>query len=100
MPTPTIEYSTDAERLQYERLIAYTREMMRLGATAAPGTVLETCERLALDRGRRWRRTRARQGVNVAKRPWYGFTTCSECATTATPWDGRARASPLRTLPS
>lgn len=52
MPTLTIEYTTDAERLQYERLIAYVQELNRLGATAEPGTVLDTCERFALDRGR------------------------------------------------
>jgi hypothetical protein len=52
MPTFTIEYATEAERLQYERLIAYVQEMNRLGATAAPGTVLDSCERFALDQGR------------------------------------------------
>jgi hypothetical protein len=53
MPTLTIEYATDAERLQYERLIAYVQEMNRLGATAAPGTVLDACELFALDQGRK-----------------------------------------------
>jgi hypothetical protein len=52
MPTLTIEYTTDAERLQYERLIAYAQDMNRLGAAAAPGAVLDTCERFALDQGR------------------------------------------------
>jgi hypothetical protein len=52
MPTLTIEYATEAERLQYERVIAYVQEMNRLGATAEPGTVLDTCERFALDHGR------------------------------------------------
>jgi hypothetical protein len=53
MPTLTIEYTTEAERLQYERLIAYAQELNRLGATAAPGTVLDTCELFALDQGRK-----------------------------------------------
>lgn len=52
MPTLTIEYTTDAERLQYERLIAYVQEMNRVSATAAHGTVLDACETFALDRGR------------------------------------------------
>ena len=52
MPTLTIDYDTDAERLQYERAIAYVREMMRLGATAPHGTALDACETFALDRGR------------------------------------------------
>ena len=53
MPTLTIEYATDAERLQYERMIGYVREMNRLGASAAPGTVMDTCELFALDQGRK-----------------------------------------------
>jgi hypothetical protein len=53
MPTLTIEYTTEAERLQYERMIAYVQEMNRLGASAAFGTVLDTCELFALDQGRK-----------------------------------------------
>ncbi len=52
MPTLVIEYSTETERLQYERLIAYAQEMIRLGAAASPGTVLDTSERFALEQGR------------------------------------------------
>lgn len=52
MPTLTIEYSTEAERHQYERMIAYVQEMNRLGATTAPGAVMNTCELYALDHGR------------------------------------------------
>jgi hypothetical protein len=52
MPTLTIEYTTEAERFQYERMIAYVQEMNQLGATAAPGTVMDRCELFALDRGR------------------------------------------------
>ena len=53
MPTLTVEYTTEAERLQYERAIAYVQELNRLGATAVPGTVLDTCELFALERGRK-----------------------------------------------
>jgi hypothetical protein len=53
MPTLTIEYTTEAERLQYERMIAYVQEMNRLGATAAAGTVMDTCELFALEQGRK-----------------------------------------------
>ncbi len=52
MPALTVEYHTDAERLQYERAIAYLQELNRVGAAAAPGTVLDACEAFALDRGR------------------------------------------------
>lgn len=53
MPTLTIEYSTDAERIQIERAVAFVREMRHLGTTAPHGTVLDACERFALDAGRR-----------------------------------------------
>jgi hypothetical protein len=53
MPTLTIEYTTDAERIELERVIAYVQEMRRLGATATHGTVLDACENFALDAGRK-----------------------------------------------
>lgn len=53
MPTLTIEYATEAERLDWERVIAYKAEMKRLGLTAAHGTALDACERFALDAGRK-----------------------------------------------
>lgn len=52
MPTFTVEYATEAERLELERAVAYLAEMRRVGAAAARGTVLDTCELLALDKGR------------------------------------------------
>ena len=53
MPTLTIEYTTEDERFQYERMIAYVQEMARLGATAAHGTVMDQCELFALGTGRK-----------------------------------------------
>ncbi len=52
MPTLTIEYTTDAERIELERAIAYVQEMRRLGATATHATVLDACEAFALGTGR------------------------------------------------
>jgi hypothetical protein len=52
MPTMTIEYATEAERVDLERVLAYVAEMRRVGATAAPGTVLSACESYALGAGR------------------------------------------------
>ena len=52
MPTIRFQYDTDAERLELERAAAYVTEMRQLGRTAAYGTVLDTLERFALDRGR------------------------------------------------
>lgn len=53
MPTLTIEYATDAERLELERAVAYLAEMRTIAATAAFGTVLDACETHALDAGRK-----------------------------------------------
>jgi hypothetical protein len=52
MPTLTIEYSTDAERLVLEQAIAYITPMRHLAATAPDGIVLAACEQLAFSEGR------------------------------------------------
>ena len=43
MPTLTIEYTTEAERIELERAVAYVQEMRRSGASAEHGTVLDAC---------------------------------------------------------
>lgn len=53
MPTLTIEYQTDAERLILEQAVAFLAQMRDVGATAPDGTVLAACERVALESGRR-----------------------------------------------
>lgn len=53
MPTLTIEYQTDAERLILEQAIAYASGMQRLAFAAPHGTVLAACEQLALTDGRK-----------------------------------------------
>lgn len=53
MPTLTIEYQTDAERLILEQALAFVAQMRDAGATAPDGAVLAACERVALDSGRR-----------------------------------------------
>ena len=77
MPTLTIEYTTESERLQLERMVAYVREMNTLGMTSAPGTVLDACESFALDRGRTLIRDQLAAAVQVRadaekKRPGRG----------------------------
>jgi hypothetical protein len=52
MPSLTINYTTDSERLSYERAIAFVAEMNRLGLQAPAGGVLDACEGLALSQGR------------------------------------------------
>lgn len=53
MPTLTIEYQTDAERLILEQAIAYASAMQRHAAAAPHGTVTAACEQLALTQGRK-----------------------------------------------
>jgi hypothetical protein len=65
MPTLVIEYATESERLQYERMIAYIQEMNRLGLTAPHGMVLDQCETFALDQGRQLLRDNLAAAVQV-----------------------------------
>lgn len=52
MPTLTINYTTESERIAYERAIAFVAEMNQLGLQAPAGGVLDACEGLALSQGR------------------------------------------------
>jgi hypothetical protein len=52
MPTLTLEYTTDAERLALEQAIAFFTQMRLVADTAPDGTVLAACEQVALDHGR------------------------------------------------
>lgn len=53
MPTLTIEYATDADRLALEQAIAFVTDLRRLADTAPDGTVLDACEALAVTDGRK-----------------------------------------------
>ena len=52
MPTVTIEYTTEAERPALEQAVAYFAQLRQVAASAPDGTVLDACERVALERGR------------------------------------------------
>lgn len=52
MPSLTVEYRDDAERLALEQAIAYLGHLRQLAQDAPPGTVLDACEQLTLDEGR------------------------------------------------
>lgn len=52
MPTLTIEYATDAERLMLEQALAFFADLRAVAHTAPHGTVLDACEALALTGGR------------------------------------------------
>jgi hypothetical protein len=53
MPTLSIDYTTETERLALEQAIAFFTQMRHVAATAPDGTVLAACEDVALDAGRR-----------------------------------------------
>jgi hypothetical protein len=52
MPTLTIEYKDENERLALEQAIAYISDLRQIALDAPAGTVLDACEELALDKGR------------------------------------------------
>lgn len=53
MPTLTVEYQTEAERLFLEQALAFFTQMRQVAASAADGTVLAACEQVALADGRK-----------------------------------------------
>jgi hypothetical protein len=52
MPTLTIDYRDENERLALEQAIAYLADLRQLAQDAPAGTVLDACERRALEQGR------------------------------------------------
>lgn len=52
MPTLTIEYRDEKERLALEQAIAYVNQLHQLALTAPDGAVLATCEQHVLGDGR------------------------------------------------
>ena len=57
MPTMTIDYRDENERIALEQAIAYLGQLRQVAVDAPAGTVLEACETLALDQGRALLRT-------------------------------------------
>jgi hypothetical protein len=52
VPTLTITYRDDAERLALEQAMAYVAQLRDVAQNAPDGTVLDACEQLALADGR------------------------------------------------
>jgi hypothetical protein len=75
MPTLTIEYQTDAERLVLEQAIGDVRGLHQLALSAAHGTVLAACEQRARTDGRELLRDtlatalQPRRGAVAGRRP-------------------------------
>lgn len=53
MPTLSVEYQTEQEKILFQQAIAFVAEMRQLAQTAPAGAVLALCEARALDQGRR-----------------------------------------------
>jgi hypothetical protein len=52
MPTLTVEYRDNAERLALEQAIAYVAQLRQVAQDTPDGSVLAACEKLALADGR------------------------------------------------
>jgi hypothetical protein len=52
MPTLTIAYRDESERLALEQAIAYLAQLRQVAQDAPDGSVLDACEQLALAEGR------------------------------------------------
>ena len=52
MPTLTIAYRDDADRLALEQAMAYVAQLRQVAQEATDGSVLAACEQLALAQGR------------------------------------------------
>jgi hypothetical protein len=57
MPSLTIDYRDESERLVVEQVLAYLGELRRVAQEAPDGTVLDACEKVALTDGRALLRT-------------------------------------------
>ena len=74
MPTLTVEYTTDAERLALEQALAFVTDLRRLALHAPAGTVLDAGEAVAPHAGRQLLRdspaaaVRARADATDAKK--------------------------------
>ena len=52
MPTITVTYESESERVAYQRAIDYAAEMLRVAQTVPDAHIVDACEGLALDQGR------------------------------------------------
>jgi hypothetical protein len=73
MPTLTIEYQDDAERLALKQCLAYWAELRQTALTASDGTVLAACEQVALRDGRALLRSTFAAAVAFATDPQAQF---------------------------
>ncbi len=93
MPTLTIEYRNDTERLALEQAVAYVSQLREVAQTAPSGSVLAACEQLALSDGRALLRSTlaAALGGRIAAAEHKGGRPAS--APRRTPGAPRARTS-------
>jgi len=65
MPTLQVTYSTDAERLAYQRAIDYAAEMLRVAQAGPDEQLIAACEGVALDKGRQFLRDSMEDAVQA-----------------------------------
>ncbi len=93
MPTLTIHYQTEAQRLAYERAIAFVAEWQQAGLDGPAEAVVASCEGLALEKGRQLLRDSLAAAIQgrVDRFEEKGATRRTSAA--ATPGSTRADAS-------
>lgn len=87
MPVLTIEYRDDAERLALEQAVAFITQIRQVAHTAPDGTVLDACEKVALQQGRALLRSSLADAVQtrIADAEKKKGTHASAAAPAATP---------------
>ena len=64
MPTLTLNYETDSERLLIEAAFAYVSTMRNAAMTAPAGSILRVCEEIAVGKGKEFLRDSLEEVVN------------------------------------
>jgi hypothetical protein len=87
MPTLTIEYRDETERLALEQAIAFFTHLRQVAQTAPAGTILTACEQVALHDGRKLLRDSLSAAVQarIDDAEQKGGTSATVCAPVAPP---------------
>lgn len=95
MPTITVTYESEAERIAYQRAIDYAAEMLRVAQAVPDAQVVDACEGLARDQGRQLLRdslsNAIQSRIDVAEKK-RGTTPNDSHAATSAPTKGDADA--------
>ena len=92
MPTITVSYESEAERVAYQRAIDYAAEMLRVAQAVPDAQVVDACEGLALDRGRKLLRDSLGDAIQARVDAAEKKGRCPSIAATQAPTRGDADA--------